>query len=104
MSRRHRDPELPSRERTISDLREAADLAARQHGQFAALWAAIADAAEQTPVAARWGIPEPRVQRDGEEELRWAAVVTRAHALAVAYVRDYAASIDLDAVIARSAR
>lgn len=99
-----RDPDLTARKRTVADLRTAAELAQRRHASFAALWFAIADAAEQTPAAARWGIPKDAVARDAAEELRWAAVVTRAHTLATAYVRSYAEALDLDAVLAGAPR
>lgn len=101
-----REPDLTANRQTIADLRAAAAIARQiNNGVFAALLGAAAAAAEDTPVAARFGIPQQVLNRDVEEELRWAPVLACLHALAKALLSTGADErVDLDRIVSEGAR
>lgn len=98
-----REPDLIANNQMIADLRAAATLARGLRGTelLASLFEAGATAAENTPVAARYGIPEQVVDRDVAEELRWAPVLVRLHTIAKGLLAADEPCVDLDAVAAR---
>jgi hypothetical protein len=97
-----REPDLIANNQMIADLRAAAPIArSRGADLLAALFDAAATAAEHTPVAARFGIPEQVVARDVDEELRWAPVLVRMHTMAKGLLAAADPRVDLDAVLAR---